>query len=328
MTYFITGATGFIGSHIARMLIQKGRCVVALKRPQSQLLLIEDIADQIQWIDGDILDVTSLEEAVKQAEYVIHAAGVVSFGSKKMRQQMAKVNIEGTQNVVNTCLALGKTKKLCYLSSVAAIGRSPDREWVDEKGKWADMEDHSFYGYTKYQGELEVWRGTAEGLSAVIVNPSIVLGTGSWDQSSLKLFKYGYEGSSVTPRGELNYVDVRDIAQATLQLLEGDVEDERFILSAGHIPYREFFPELHQRFGNSVKMVDLKPWMAALARIVGSIQSAFGGKPLINKETISSGNAQTKFDGQKVTRAIPFQYAPLSDTLDWACAYFKEKADQ
>lgn len=326
MIYFVTGASGVIGQHIVRNLLSQGAEVRALKRGNSDLSYLADVKEQIEWVEGDILDVTALGEAIAGVDYVVHAAAVVYFGSSKLRRKMAKVNIEGTQNVVNICLDTPSVKKICYISSIASIGRGANDQWVTEKNKWEDSESHSFYGYTKYQGELEVWRGIAEGQEAVIINPSLVLGTGNWENSSLQLFKYAWQAKRMMPLGTLNYVDARDVAKAVWQLTQSDIINERFILSGGQLLYKDFFANLHQRFGKEVQTIDLKPWMATIGWRVSQVMSLIGMKPLITKETMASSASHTKFDGSKISRLTGFEYHSLSETLDWTCNYFKEQA--
>jgi nucleoside-diphosphate-sugar epimerase len=328
MKYFVTGANGLLGSHIVRRLLEQGHEVRALRRAGSDLSMLGDAAGRVEWLEGDVLDVTSLAQGVAGADYVVHAAAVLYFGSSGLRHQMAKVNIEGTQNVVNACVEAGTVKKLCYISSVAAIGRGSQRDWVTEEDKWEDGDNHSFYGFTKYHGELEVWRGVAEGQDAVVVNPALVLGAGNWNAGSLSLFKYGWQGKPLMPQGTLNYVDVRDVAEAVLLLLDSGIRNERFILAGGQVLYKDFFQMLHRRFGKQPSLIDFQPWMAAIAWRVSAVMSWLGMKPLITKETAASSRSHTKFDGGKIARALPFRYHSLDETLDWACAYFSEASNR
>ena len=203
---FITGATGFIGSHIARRYLAEGYTVSALYRPASGYGLLADVAERINWQEGDVLDIPSLETAITPNTDVVHAAAIVSFFPKD-RDRMEHINVEGTANIVNVCLKVG-VRKLGYVSSVAAIGRpvdkrgKPDEPMVlDEKQKWEESPNNSGYAITKYQAELEVWRGVAEGLNAVMVSPSVVLGVGDWSRSSLQLIKYVYDEKPFYPAG-------------------------------------------------------------------------------------------------------------------------------
>ena len=254
MRILITGATGLVGSATVRRFLADGHRVSVLHRPDSDRSLLQDVVDRIEWIEGDILDVLSLEKALDNIEYVVHAAAVVSFVPRD-EAAMVKVNVEGTANVVNVCLHKG-IRKLCHVSSVAALGRPNPRTiesdtpvFIDETQRWEDSPNNSAYAKTKYLAELEVWRGISEGLPAVIVNPSLILGEGDWQKSSTQLFRYVYDGKPFYTEGTVNYVDVRDIAEALYRLVNSDIEGERFILSAGSASYYELFEVIAMGFG-------------------------------------------------------------------------------
>ena len=242
MRILITGATGLAGSATARRFLAEGHTVAALHRPGSDRSLLRDLESQIDWREGDILDILSLEKALTDMDYVVHAAAVVSFVPRD-EKAMYKVNVEGTANVVNACLKKG-VRKLCHVSSVAALGRPDPRIIetgativIDETQRWTDSPNNSAYAKSKYLAEVEVWRGIAEGLSAVIVNPSLILGEGDWQKSSTQLFKYVYDGKPFYTEGTVNYVDVRDIAEAIFELTLSEIDNERFILERwdGHV---------------------------------------------------------------------------------------------
>lgn len=207
---FVTGANGLVGSFIVRQLLDKGESVRALKRETSDLSLIQAFEKQIEWIEGDLLDYDILNEALKDVDYVIHTAAIVSFDPNDF-QDLYITNVEGTANLVNACLA-NSIKKICHLSSIAAIGKNNKEAKISELTKWENSEQNSHYAKSKYLAELEVWRGIEEGLNAVIVNPTIILGPGDWEKSSAKLFKQVWKHSSFYPNGFFHYVDVRDVS--------------------------------------------------------------------------------------------------------------------
>ncbi|MBY0424921.1 MAG: SDR family NAD(P)-dependent oxidoreductase, partial [Cytophagales bacterium] len=173
---FITGATGLVGSFLAKKFLDNGYQVRALKRKESNISLVEAFYDKIEWIIGDLLDAESLETGIKGADIVIHAAAIVSFNPRD-KEKMFQNNINGTANMVNLAIKL-KTPRFCHVSSIASLGRNEEIATIDENTKWKDSELNSNYAISKYLGELEVWRGIEEGLNAVIVNPSTVLGPG------------------------------------------------------------------------------------------------------------------------------------------------------
>lgn len=328
MNVFLTGITGLLGSEIARQFLEKGYHVRALVRDPARALTSHP---HLTYLQGDILDVVSLGEQMKGMDYVVHAAAVVSFAPKD-RNEMYKINVEGTANVVNACLS-ASVKKLCHISSIAAFGRPSLKEMekveqvdIDETQMWVNSGTNSHYAITKYQGECEVWRGTAEGLNTVIVNPSIILGESAWNQSSTKLFKYIYDGRPFYPEGFLNYVDVKDVAAAVLQLIESPVVGERFCVSAGMISYKEFFDKIADRFGKK------KPWFKVSANLMGvlwraeALKSALtGGAPLITKETAKTAQLRIMQKNGKIRETLGFEFRTLDQTLDRVCTFLAEK---
>lgn len=323
---FITGATGFIGSHIARRYLAEGYAVTALYRPENGYGMLTDVADRITWHEGDVLDIPSLEMAILTGHDsgsldVIHAAAIVSFVPKD-RDRMEKINVEGTANVVNVCLKVG-VRKLGYVSSVAAIGRPNGKvgkvnEWVviDEDQKWEDSPNNSTYATTKYRAELEVWRGIAEGLKAVMVNPSIVLGVGDWSRSSLQLIKYVYDERPFYPVGLVNYVDVLDVTDALFRLMQSGVSARRFTLNSGTIPYRSLLEQIAVALGKRAPTVPIPPAMTRFLWPIEAVRAwLMGTNPLITRETARSSGSFYAYDGQKISQVLDFQYQPLNSTL-------------
>ncbi|RIV24880.1 SDR family NAD(P)-dependent oxidoreductase [Fibrisoma montanum] len=332
-TVFITGATGFIGSHIARRFLAAGYQVEALHRPERSHGMLTDVADQIIWHEGDILDIPSLEAALLDEPHrrtggidVIHAAAIVSF-TPKDRNRMETINVAGTANVVNVCLKAG-VRKLGYVSSVAALGRptakgprSANPVMITEKQKWEDSPNNSTYAKTKYRAELEVWRGVAEGLDAVMVNPSVVLGVGDWTRSSLQLIKYVYDEKRFYPEGLINYVDVLDVAEALFQLMAHDHAPEpdaarRYILNAGTIPYKDLLHKLATVLGKRPPSVRVPPVLTRILWPLEAVRSwATGKAPLITRETARSASSRYQYDGRRIEQVVGLQYHSLDQTL-------------
>lgn len=323
-TLFLTGATGFIGSHIARRFLRAGYIVEALKRPDSNYGLLTDIADQLTWHEGDVTDIPSLEAAIKPGCDVIHAAAIVSFIPKE-RGRMEKINVEGTANVVNVCLKVG-VRKIGYVSSVAALGRPDPKKGqtahpqrITESQKWEDSPNNSYYAQTKYRAELEMWRGVAEGLNVVMVNPSIVLGAGDWNRSSTQLFKYVNDEKRFYPAGLVNYVDVQDVTEALFGLMESQVSGQRFILNAGTIPYKALLEQMAVVLNKRPPKTHIAPWLAEIGWRVEALRSWITGKPpLITRETARSASSAYQFEGSNINHVIDFQYRSLTETLQQA----------
>lgn len=335
----ITGANGLIGSHIIRRYLDAGRNVAALRRANSDLSLLDDLKNRITWLEGDILDIPALETAIQSVQTsgvvdVVHVAAMISY-SPKDRARMEKVNVEGTANIVNVCLATG-VRKLGYVSSVAAIGRPTIKGDAEEPAKpinegqrWEESPQNSFYGKTKYRAELEVWRGIAEGLDAVMVNPSLVLGEGDWTRSSTQLFKYAFDEKPFYPAGIVNLVDVRDVADAVFQLMQSPITAERFILSSTSLPYKEFLDKLADTLGKKKPRFRVSPRLTRLLWPFEAVRAWMTGKtPLITRETARSASGAYRYDGRKIETMLPFQYRNIDETIHRISMFFKRTHDR
>jgi nucleoside-diphosphate-sugar epimerase len=321
---FITGSNGLIGSFIARKCINEGVSVRALRRQNSDIHLLADIADQIEWVEGDVLDATLLHQAILPGDIVIHTAAIVSF-APQAQQQMLKVNVEGTTNVVNACLEAG-VKKMCFISSVAALGRKKDRKLTTESVQWENSEFNTWYAHTKQLAEQEVWRGIAEGLPAVIVNPSVVLGPGDWDKSSTQLFKYVWKEKRFYSKGLANYVDVRDVADIIFRLIHSEIISERFILNAGSISYQDLFIKIAACFNKRPPKWSVLPWIAEVVWRWEYLRSLVTGKaPLVSRETARLALHQEKYDNSKIVQSLGFLFKPIDDTIRWTCTELQKQ---
>ena len=328
MTIFVTGVTGLIGSFISRRLISDGYQVRALRRPTSNLELVSDIKEQITWVEGDILDTVGLAEQLDGVAGVVHSAALVSYNSRD-EAAMHKVNVEGTANLVNSCLRKGVDYFL-HVSSVAAIGKGKGATQKDASRKDASRIDESYqasvdefttaYARSKYLAELEVWRGISEGLPAAIINPSLVLGPGQWNQSSTKLFKYIRDENRFYVDGTVNYVDVRDVATVVARLLEARPTSERFIVSAGSTDYKVLFDLIAQSFDKKPPTTRAKPGLIRVASVLDGLKARITGQPpLITDELRHIAKNNHTYDSTKVQQATHITFNPLVNTVRWCC---------
>jgi nucleoside-diphosphate-sugar epimerase len=319
----VTGANGLLGSFIVRQLIESRVPFIAIKRKSSNTELLRDIEHQITWREADILDTQSLQEAFADVTGVIHAAALVSFNPRK-RRMMEAVNIEGTRNVVNTCLALS-ISRLLHVSSVAALGRTKNQQIISEDNNWTDSPLNTQYAETKYKAELEIFRAQEEGLSTIIINPSVILARGEWNQSSAKLLNYIREERKFYTDGSFNYVDVRDVAELAVKLYFSQMEGERFIISAGTISLKEFFNQAATFFNTKPPHFKIsKPVLRFIASLESVRSFLTGADPLITKETARIADTTIRFNNQKVINVLNYSFKPLADTLQW-CAEFYGK---
>jgi nucleoside-diphosphate-sugar epimerase len=321
----VTGASGLLGVYLIRELLKTNEPVIAIYRLKIPPQLSPEEQAQVNWIQGDILDVMFLAEVMEDCDKVYHCAGLVSFSPKRIKD-LFKINVDGTANVVNACLAAG-VSKLIHVSSVASLGRKRNGQTVTENVKWDDNANPSVYGKTKYLGELEVWRGIAEGLNAVIVNPVIILGKGDWHSGSGATFKNAYNEFPWFTEGSSGFVDGEDVAKAMVMLMDSEITAERFILSAENWTYRGLFTAMAKGFGKKPPSRKVTPWLAALVWRLEAIKGWITGQdPLLTKETAETAQQTVKFDNTKILKTLQgFSFKPLQQTIEESCSYYLSK---
>lgn len=321
----VTGGTGFLGSHLLEALVRSGKEVRATYRRRILNYVDLDIAKDIDWVEGDVLDVVSLERAMEGVDRVFHCAGMVSYDPRD-NDRMHTVNVNGTSNIVNTCIA-NKINKLVYVSSVAAIGRNISGEMKDENCQWEEGNHNTAYGITKHEAEMEVWRGIAEGLDAVIVNPSLLIGhSRGWDDESARLIKNIYEGFPWYTKGETGFVNVRDVAKAMVQLMDSDIRSERFILNGENWPYKRLFETINHYFEKGTRLKYAAPWMESIIIYMEKVRSKRKDrKPWITRDLAKVANFRVFYDNSKIKQFLPeFEFTPIEKTIEETCkAYLK-----
>jgi dihydroflavonol-4-reductase len=321
----VTGGTGLVGSYLLKELVKMNKPVRALYRSAPSSLLTGEENRRIEWIKGDILDVSLLFEALQGVRQVYHAAAIVSFNPSR-RHELLKINVEGTANVVNTALQSG-VQKLLHVSSGAAMGRIRNNQVVNETMYWTPETSNSVYGRSKYLAELEVWRGIAEGLPAVIVNPTLILGAGDWQQGSSKIFKSAYNEFPWYTQGMGGFVDVRDVVMAMILLMEHNILSERFILNAGNHYYKDVFSMIAKGFGKKPPHKKVTPFLASLVWRLEWLKSRLAKEePMLTRETARTAQANVEFDNSKFLRAFPeFRYIPIEQSIEDACKEYVKR---
>ena len=324
---FVTGGTGLIGSFVVRALADRGLAVRALYRGPARPAIA---LPGLEWVQGDLLDVTLLDRALTaDVTHVLHCAGLVSYAPQD-EDALLHTNVEGTATVVDACLRHPGIR-LGYVSSVAALGQPAAglalaTSRLDETATWDLGASHPAYATSKYLAELEVWRGVAEGLSAVIVNPSVVLGPGDWHRSSTRLLRYAYDEHRFYTRGQVNFVDVRDVVAHLLRLTLDlpALPAARYILNGGLYPLGEFLARLAGAFGRRPPTTAVPDWAAEVIwRWEHGRALLTGGRPLITRDTARAGRHPLLYDAHKaeLTTGLPFR--PLSETIAWLAQALK-----
>lgn len=310
----VTGASGFVGRHLIRLLSEKGERVRALYQntpPDDSLNNLPGVS----WQKCDLLDIYDVEEAFIDVAEVYHCAAIVSFKPED-KAYMLHFNVESTANVVNEAIERG-IRKLIYLSSVAALGRSGEQKIITEEEQWEESRYNSAYGYSKHAAEMEVWRGIGEGLNAAILNPGIILGAGDWDKGSAALMRIVNKEFPYYTAGINSWVDVADVVQAAWLLMKSDISEERFIISGGNFAYREIFTLMANALKKRPPHIAANRLMSDMVWRIGKLKSRFTGKsPSVTKEMARTAQERCFYDNSKLLKAVPnFTYTPIEHTI-------------
>lgn len=330
----VTGGTGMLGAHILFKLTEKGYKPKAFKRPESSTAECRNIFsfysdkanelfEQVRWTDCDITDYENLSRELTEGDTVIHAAALVSF-SRKDRKRLRETNVGGTENIVNICLQK-KIKKLCHISSVAALSKqNADKETDETIGEMNP--NISEYSKTKYLAETEVWRGINEGLNAVILNPSVILGPGKTSSGSGSLFAKALAGNRFYTEGGTGFVDVNDTADAVLYALEQDISGERFVLNGDNISYRTLFNELADNLGSKAPHRKAGKSLLKTAAFFEKILSLLKGRsPKLTPEVIRSALTFTRYSNEKARSRLNINFCSPQQSIQKYAPYYLKK---
>ncbi|PIB30815.1 NAD-dependent epimerase [Maribacter sp. 4U21] len=330
----VTGGTGLVGAHLLYRLTSSNKNVRAIYRSDATLERVkktfsyytdnpELLFDKIEWVKADILDLPSMELAFKEIDQVYHAAALISFDPRDYKL-LRKVNVEGTANVVNLCIAY-RIKKLCYVSTIGAIGRSTSGLVSNEENEWTEQHTN-VYALSKYDAELEVWRGSQENLPVVIVNPGVILGPGHWQSGSGKLFSTAFKGYSYFPPGGTGFVTVCDVVKSMLELMDSSIVNERFILVGENLSYQKILIHLAKEFGRPKPTKQLQVWQLQIGRYVDWLKALItGSERKITKNTIYSLLHKETYSNEKIKRTLDFEFDSLNDTIELSCQKYIEE---
>lgn len=333
---FITGCTGLLGSHLVAEIVKGQKSedksqIKLLCRENSDLSLLknvlsrydfDEIPNNIEFVYGDVLDYDVLEEAMRDVDEVYHCAAVVSFDASD-KNSLMRVNVEGTRNMVNAALQCG-VKKFCHVSSIAALGRALEGETIDEESPWTHSKNNSVYSNSKHEGEMEVWRGIAEGLNATIVNPSLILGAGKWDSSSCELFNTIAKGFPFYTTGINGFVDVKDVVRAMIMLMENNKFGQRYCLNGTLISYQNLFKLMADNFKVKAPYIKVGKFLSEIAwRVFWLIGKIKGKKPLITKETARTATRRYSYSSAKIIKELNFTFTPIEESVREICENFK-----
>lgn len=316
----VTGSTGMLGSYMILHLLKKGENVRAIYRNKNNIqktfnLFVLNNADylfdKIEWVQGDILDIPSLEKALENISYVYHCAALVSFDPKD-EENLRKTNIEGTSNMVNCSLDAG-IKKFCHVSSIAALGDTTEHEkTITEETEWNPEKPHSDYAISKHGAEMEVYRISEEGLNTVIVNPGVIIGTGFWEKSSGKIFTKTVAGIPFYTLGSSGFVAVEDVCEIMHKLVHSEISKERFILISENVVYRNLISWICEAAGIKKPKFHAKKWLTQSAwRIDWILSNILFMKRRMPKAMAKSLHSKDLYSNEKIKRFLNYDFISI-----------------
>lgn len=309
-TVFVTGGTGLLGRDILNCFYQAGYQIIALKRNHSNHL---GLPSTIQWLNGDLIDSFSYQDALKQADFVIHAGAMVSFSGKNAFR-MIRFNQQVTKDIVNLCLE--NAKPLLYVSSIATLTNSSPKKTLTEEDYFEENALFTAYAKSKYLAEMEVWRGMAEGLKASIVNPGIILGTPTvWNRSTGMIWQNLKKGLTLYPAGKTGYVDGRDVALCLLKLYEEKQFGERFILVAEHLSYQNAYQLVIDQMGKHTSIRPVPKFFTSILWRCSELLQKIGFTPSYTKAVHNALSSQQFYSSEKIKNRLQVQFMPIKDSF-------------
>lgn len=311
----VTGASGFLGGELVKQLVAIGESVRIIVRSSSTISHLESIKDKIEIVEADVLDIPSLEIAFNGIEKIYHSAAVIGYDNS-FYDAMYKCNIEGTANVVNVALSKG-VKKILHVSSIAAIGGKPN-ELITEETKWEKNEWTTHYGITKMLAEREIFRGISEGLKAVIVNPGIILGASNNEhKATTRVFKrISNRKMPFYSNGTNGFIDVEDVAQICIQLMNSDVQSERFILVNENLSFKEYFERIAAQLNVQAPKRALNKTIGNLFLFADWLTSKISNRKRgFTKEIMKVSIEKFEYSNEKIKQQLNYNFIPLNETI-------------
>lgn len=320
----VTGGTGLVGAHLLLQLTANETEIRAIYRNEKnirktqslfQLYGKEDQFHKIQWMEGDIINVPSLEKAFQGVTHVYHCAALISYNPKD-ENKLRKTNIEGTANIVNFCIDY-KISKLCHVSSIAALGDlKPNETIITEETEWNPEHYHSDYAISKYGAEMEIWRGQQEGLNVVIVNPGVIFGAGFWQQGSGMFFSAVQKGFPFYTNGTTGYVSATDVASIMIQLMNSNISGERFSVIAENRTFKDIIFLIAEKLGVQKPKLEAKPWMLAVGwRLDWLSATFFNTKRRLSKYSTRSLLSSDTISNAKIKNALNFEFQHIESVI-------------
>lgn len=329
----VTGGTGLVGSHLLLQLVKSENSIRATYRDidsinKTKKIFVAYQADllfsKIDWVQADINDVSALATTFNSVTHVYHCAALISFDPKD-ELQLRKINIEGTANIVNFCID-HNIKKLCYVSSIAALGQlAPHERLLSETTEWNPEKANSDYAISKYGAEMEVWRGHQEGLNVVIINPGIIFGTGFYDAAGNTFFSEIKKGLLFYTCGITGYVSVIDVVAVLLQVMNSEINGERFIVISENRTYKSIFDTIAVAIHAKKPIYLATPLLTNLYWRLDWLKSfLYGSKRSFSKYNSMAANATDLISNQKICEILHYKFQSIDACIAQVATNFNQ----
>jgi dihydroflavonol-4-reductase len=328
----VTGGTGLVGSHLLLELVREHEEVIAIKRPESDLKEVrkvfsyysgetEELFRLIDWVDIDLLNYPMVERAMIDVDQVYHCAAMVSFHPRAARR-LIEFNVRSTENIVNACLETG-VERMLHVSSSAAIGRPPEGVPANESMIWTRSRTHTAYSFSKFKSEMEVWRAIEEGLNAVIINPTIILGPGFWKKGSSEMFMRVARGLKYATPGMTGYVGIQDVVTAMIRLMASRISGERYIVVSENLTFARVMEMIAEALGSPRKMKLVSPSLFNTLVRLDAVRGFFTGKRMATSEHARAAFTQTAFSNEKIREATGIHFAPIGEVIRQVAFHYR-----
>jgi dihydroflavonol-4-reductase len=310
----VTGATGMVGSALVRQLVAEGQPVRILARVPARLELLDGA--RVEVIPGDITDLDSVRTAVSGTACVWHAAGLIDLGGARAARRLFEVNEGGTANVVDAVRDEGAIR-LVHVSSIAAIGRPADAgAALDEETPWTTSSNTTAYALSKRAAEMQVQRGVAEGVDAVIVNPALIFGRGRPGEGTMRIVERVAAGQArIAPPGRACFVDAEDVAEGMRAAMHRGQTGERYLLGGENLSWLDALTVLAKALGQRPPTrtisAGLLRWVATAGEAMAAVTRT---APRLTREQARSAASTYRYSNRKAREQLGVTFRPFHAT--------------
>lgn len=332
MKCFVTGATGFVGSHLVAYLLKNKHSVVAMRRSSSSLKQLfyvfdyykinHDLVHEIEWYISDDFCSEKLLDVLSTCDAVFHCAAIVDLTSSN-ESMMYTTNFEYTRFILEQS-KLSKIKVFCYVSSIAALGEPRNtNDYIDEE---SPKNNHpSIYGLSKRDAMDLVLSYNSDTMVTYAVCPGPILGVSINNSSSVKIIYLAKRGVPFAPLGGTGYVDVQDVCRVLLLLIESkNIPHHVYQLVGANLSNRELLIMLSKGFGHLTPLPLYKPFVYLVAVLSSVFCKTFGIKNQLDMNMAKIMTTRKYYSSKRVIEDLNFDFTPIEETIKNICTYMSK----